>query len=97
MIGLHPYKLIPPELRRQVRVLAETPSLSSLMYLAHPRLGDAEAQAVRQALREFAASPAGQAFMQSGGYGDFAEVSGHELRAFRPYALQAQDILRSTR
>ncbi|MFZ3041895.1 MAG: phosphate/phosphite/phosphonate ABC transporter substrate-binding protein [Thiobacillus sp.] len=97
MIGLHPYKLIPPELRRQVRVLAETPSLSSLMYLAHPRLGDAEARAVRQALREFAVSPAGQAFMQSGGYGGFAEVNGHELRAFRPYALQAQDILRSTR
>jgi phosphonate transport system substrate-binding protein len=97
MVGLHPYTLMPPELRRQVRVLAETPSLSSLMYLAHPRLGDAEAQAVREALREFAASPAGQAFMQGGGYGGFAEVDGHELRAFRPYALQAQDILRSTR
>ncbi|MBW8306479.1 MAG: phosphate/phosphite/phosphonate ABC transporter substrate-binding protein [Thiobacillus sp.] len=97
MIGLHPYKLMPPELRRQVRVLAETPSLSSLMYLAHPRRGAAAGQAVRQALREFAASPAGQAFMQSGGYGGFAEVDGDELRAFRSYALQAQDILRSTR
>lgn len=97
MVGLHPYKLMPPELRRQVRILAETPPLSSLMYLAHPRLSDAEAQAVRQALREFAASPAGQAFMQGGGYGGFAEVDGHELRAFRPYALQAQDMLRSTR
>lgn len=97
MVGLHPYKLMPPELRQQVRVLAETPPLSSLMYLAHPRLGDAEAQAVLQALREFAASPAGQAFMQGGGYGGFAEVDGHELRAFRPYALQAQDMLRSTR
>jgi phosphonate transport system substrate-binding protein len=97
MVGRHPYKLMPPELRRQVRVLAETPPLSSLMYLAHPRLGDAEAQAVREALREFAASPAGQAFMQGGGYGGFAEVDGHELRAFRPYASQAQNVLRSTR
>jgi phosphonate transport system substrate-binding protein len=35
--------------------------------------------------------------MQGGGYGGFAEVDGHELRAFRPYALQAQDMLRSTR
>lgn len=97
MVGLHPYTLMPPELRRQVRVLAETPPMSGLMYLAHPRLGDAEAQAVREALREFAASPAGQAFMQGGGYGGFAEVDGHELRAFRPYALQVQDILRPTR
>jgi phosphonate transport system substrate-binding protein len=97
MVGLHPYNLMPPELRRQVHVLAETPPLSSLMYLSHPRLGDAEAQAVRQALREFAASPAGQAFMQRGGYGGFTEADGHELRAFRPYALQAQEMLQTTR
>jgi len=97
MVGLHPYNLMPPELRRQVHVLAETPPLSSLMYLSHPRLRDAEAQAVRQALREFAASPAGQAFMQHGGYGGFTEVDGHELRAFRPYALQAQEMLQTTR
>jgi phosphonate transport system substrate-binding protein len=96
-LGLHPYNLLPPELRQQLRVLAETPSLSSLMYLTHPRLRDAEAQAVRRALLSFAATPLGQAFMQRGGYGGFTDVDGHELRAFRPYALQAQDILRTAR
>jgi phosphonate transport system substrate-binding protein len=97
ILGLHPYKLMPPELRQQLRVLAETPPLSSLMYLTHPRLRDAEAQAVRQALLGFAATPEGRAFMHRGGYGGFADVDGSELRAFRPYALQAQEKLRNAR
>ena len=97
VLGLHPYNLTPPELRQQLRVLAETPALSSLMYLTHPRLREAEAQAVRNALLRFAATPDGQAFMQRGGYGGFADVDGSELRAFRPYALQAQELLRNVR
>ncbi len=97
MLGLHPYNLMPPDLRRQLRVLAETPPLSSLMYLAHPRLRDAEAQAVQAALLDFAATPEGQAFMRRGGYGGFAPVDGSELNAFRPFALQAQERLRASR
>ena len=97
MLGLHPYNLMPPTLRQQLRVLAETPPLSSVMYLTHPRLRDAEAQAIRKALLSFAATSEGQAFMQRGGYGGFVEVDGSELSAFRPYALQAQEILRATR
>ncbi|MGK2953501.1 MAG: phosphate/phosphite/phosphonate ABC transporter substrate-binding protein [Thiobacillus sp.] len=95
MLGLHPYNLLPPELRQQLRVLAETPPLSSLMYLTHPRLRDAEAQVVRQALQQFAATAEGKAFMQRGGYGGFTPVDGSELRAFRPYALQVQEMLRA--
>jgi phosphonate transport system substrate-binding protein len=97
MLGLHPYKLMPPDLRQQLRVLAETPPLSSLTYLSHPRLRDAEAQAVRAALFDFAATPEGQALMLRGGYGGFADLDGRELSAFRPYALQAQEMLRAAR
>ncbi len=57
----------------------------------------AEAQAIRNALLSFAATPEGQTFMQRGGYGGFADVDGSELRAFRPYALQAQELLRNVR
>lgn len=97
VLGLHPYLLTPPELRRQLRVLAESPPLSSLMYLTHPRVDDAEAAAIKEALLDFAATPEGRAFMQRGSYGGFAEVDGSELRAFRPYALQAQELLRDVR
>ncbi|KVW96255.1 ABC transporter substrate-binding protein [Thiobacillus denitrificans] len=95
MLGLPSYRLMPPELRQQLRVLAETPPLSSLMYLTHPRLRDAEAQAVRKTLLSFATTPEGQAFMQRGGFGGFADVDGNELQAFRPYALQVQEMLRA--
>ena len=94
ILGLHAFALIPPELHRQLRVIAETRPLSSLMFLSHPRLRDTETQAIRKALLDFAAAPEGRTFMQRGTYGGFAEVDGDELQAFRPYALQAQEILR---
>lgn len=97
VLGLHPYLLMSPDMRRQLRVLIETPPLSSLMYLTHPRLRDAETQSARRALLNFAAAPEGQAFMQRGGYGGFANVDGSELHAFRTYALQAQKMLQNTR
>lgn len=93
-LGLHPYRLLAADLRDQLRILIESPSVSSLMYLTHPRLRDSESQAIRKALLIFEATPEGQAFMQRGGYGGFAQVDGSELRAFRPYALQVQDLLR---
>lgn len=95
-MGLHPYKLMPPELHRQLRVLIETPPLSALMYLAHPRLRDVEAQAIRAGLLRFAATPEGQSFIQRGGYGSLTEVTGNELESFRPYAAQTQTLLRAT-
>lgn len=97
MLGLPAYNLLPAELRRQVRVLARTPPLSSLMYLTHARLRDADALHVREALLKFGASPAGQAFLQRGGYVGFTDADGRELRAFRPYALQLQKALQSAR
>lgn len=95
MLGLHPYMLLPPELRRQLHVLTETAPLSSLMYLTHPRLGDREANALRKVLFDFAASPEGQAFMKRGDYGHFVAVDGSEFHAFRPYALQVEEMLRA--
>ena len=95
MVGLHPYRLLPDELRQQLRILIETAPLSSLMYLTHPRLRDQEANAIRNALLDFAATPEGKVFMQHGGYGGFVAVDGSELRAFRPYALQAEEMMRA--
>jgi len=97
MLGVHPYNLMPADLRSQLRVLAETPPLSSQMVLTHPRLNDAEAQAIRRALLDFAATPEGQTFMQRGGFGGFSQVDGSEIRAFRRYALQAQEMLQDAR
>lgn len=97
MLGVHAYTLMPPHVRQQLRVLFETPPLSSLMYLTHPRVRDTEALSIHKALLRFAASPEGQAFMQHGRYGGFSNTDSSELHAFRPYALQAQKMLQGSR
>jgi phosphonate transport system substrate-binding protein len=93
MLGLHPFLLLPPQVRQQLQVLIESAPLSSLMYLTHPRLRDREANAIRRALLDFAATPEGKDFMRHGGYGGFTAVDGSELRAFRPYALQTEEMM----
>jgi phosphonate transport system substrate-binding protein len=97
ILGMHPYLLLPPDARQRLRVLIESPPLSSLMYLTHPRIRDQEAEAIHKALLDFAATREGKNFMARGGYGGYASVDGNELRAFRPYALQAQEMLRIPR
>jgi phosphonate transport system substrate-binding protein len=97
ILGVQPYALLPPDVRQQLRTLSETPPLSSQMFLTHPRLRDAEALAIRTGLLHFAASPEGMAFLKRGAHGGFANVDGNELQAFRPYALQAQEMLRAVR
>lgn len=97
ILGLPAYNLLPPNVRQQVHVLFQTPPLSSLMYLTHPRLREAEVQAVHAAFLAFGDSPAGRAFMRRGGFGRYVDADGRELRFFRPYALLAQEMLRETR
>jgi phosphonate transport system substrate-binding protein len=97
MLGVQPYALLPSDVRRQLRILVETPPLSSQMFLTHPRLRDAEAAAIRTALLRFAATADGKTLLRRGNFGGFADVDGKELQAFRPYALQAQAMLRDAR
>lgn len=96
LLALQPYKMMPPELRRQLRVLAETPPLPGLMYLAHPRLRDEEAMAVQKALLQFAASSGEPARAHRDSHGGLAPVDGSEMRAIRPYARQIQELLLNT-
>jgi phosphonate transport system substrate-binding protein len=97
IVGLHPFRMLPDAARTQLRILAETPPLSSLTYLAHPRVRDTEADALRQGLLAFASSPSGRAFLEHGGYGELVAAEDSELGAFRAHALRAQALLREAR
>lgn len=94
MLAQQPYNLMRPELRQQLRVLAETPLLPSLMYLTHPRLPVAEVQAIRKALLDFSASSDAQARKHHSSHGAIVPIDDAMLLAIRPYALQAQEMLR---
>lgn len=93
MVGQNAVTLFPTELRQQLHTLLETPPLSSLTYLTHPRLREAEVQTIRKTLLNFAASPKGRAFFNKSGFGGFSPLNDNELNAFRPYALQTQKML----
>jgi phosphonate transport system substrate-binding protein len=93
MVGQNAVTLFPAELRQQLHTLLETPPLSSLTYLTHPRLREAEVQKIRRTLLKFAASPEGMAFFNKSGFGGFSPLNSNELNAFRPYALQTQQML----
>jgi phosphonate transport system substrate-binding protein len=95
IVGTHPFKMLPAEKRAQLRVVARTHAMSSLTYLAHPRLSDDAAQGLREGLLEFAASPAGREFLAKGGFGTLVEADDSELAAFRPHALRTQALLRA--
>lgn len=94
MLAQQTYNLMRPELRQQLRVLAVTPLLPSLIYLTHPRLPVAEVQAIRKALLDFSASPDTQARKHHGSHGAIGPIDDAMLLAIRPYALQAQEMLR---
>ncbi len=97
IVGIHPYAMQPEAVRAQLRTLVETPPLSSLTYLAHPRLRDRDAEALRAGLLAFAASPEGRAFLAEGGYGGLVAAEDSEISQFHEYALRAQNLLRERR
>ena len=97
MVGLLPFMLFPPHVRSQLHAVLETPPISSLTYLTHPRIREADVQAIRKGLLTFGATAQGQAFLKKGGFGGFSPLNGSELNAFRPYALETQKMLQGAR
>jgi len=93
MLALQAYNLMRPALRQQLRVLAETPPLPSLMYLTHPRLSVTEVQSIRKALLDFSASPDEQARNHQSTNGLIEPIDDAMFLAIRPYALSAQEML----
>ncbi len=97
ILGIQGFSHLPADVKEGLRVIDETPPLSSQVFLTHPRVRDQEALAIRRALLDWAATPEGKAFMERGGFGGFAELDGQELRAVRPYALEVQEKLKALR
>ncbi|WP_460021476.1 phosphate/phosphite/phosphonate ABC transporter substrate-binding protein [Magnetospira thiophila] len=75
-----------PETIDRLRVIGNTVDEPIfILFLAAPQVEDAEVQAVRQALLDFAASDEGRAFAQATGYGHIAPVSSDDLTSLDRY------------
>ncbi|MGV8992180.1 MAG: phosphate/phosphite/phosphonate ABC transporter substrate-binding protein [Thiobacillus sp.] len=93
ILAAQTYNLMRPDLQQQLRVLALTPRLSSLMYLTHPRLPVTEVQSIRTALLDFSASPDLQARKHHGSNGAIEPIDDAMFQTISPYALATQKML----
>lgn len=80
-----PLKQIPEDVRSKVKVLPLNVHVPHLMTLANSRLGSAEIDKIRAALRGFPDTPEGREFFRDTGYIGYVEVSPADLQALKPY------------
>jgi phosphonate transport system substrate-binding protein len=80
-----PLKQVPADVRAKVSELPTTVQVPHLMTLAHNRLGSAQVEQVRAALRSFQATPEGQAFFRDTGYLGYDPIGAQDLKALQIY------------
>lgn len=80
IVGVFPFLRLPKEVRDNLRVLAETPTMPSHTFLVKPRTTPAREQAIRQAVENFMQSEAGKAFLQKTGMGGVRPLKKDELK-----------------
>lgn len=76
---------MPENIRAKTRLLPLDVRMPHLMTLAHPRLSANDTRRVREALRSFGDTPAGQAFFRDTGYQGYAEITQADLEKLRPF------------
>lgn len=80
-----PLNQVPEDIRQRLRTLPLNMHVPHLMTLVADRLGDRDKQRIRQALKDFASTPAGQEFFRETGYLGYSEVSASDLVTLRPF------------
>lgn len=80
-----PLKQVPADVRARVSELPTTSEVPHLMTLANARLGAKQLDQVREALRGFPATSAGQAFFRDTGYQGYDPIAPADLKVLQPY------------
>ncbi len=79
VIGIQAFQQLPRELKKGMRIIAETPPMPGQVFLVHGRLGKARARAIAQAIETFTHGEAGKAFLQKGDFGGVIPLEKNEL------------------
>lgn len=96
IIGSGPYRLMPEEIRSQVRVLAEVGAVPNAVYLARGDMAPARRRQLTEALLAFGnVSAEGRRFMEEYRYGGFKPVSAADLRGMDVYARQVKRLVQA--
>ena len=84
---------MPPELRNGVRIIAQTPHVPHVMYLAHARLGKAWITRLKAALLRFPGTADGRVFLKESGFGGMRAVQEADLKNMDPYIKELKHLL----
>jgi phosphonate transport system substrate-binding protein len=87
---------MPTELKRNLRVIAQTPPVPHVMYLAHPRLGQAEIKRIQAGLLNFPETAEGRAFLRDNGIEGMRPVNEADLSSMDPYLKELKHLLETT-
>ncbi len=84
---------MPAQLRRTVRIIAQTPASPHVMILAHPRLGAAQIDRIKRALLSFPATREGRQFFKESGFEGIRVTDENDLRMLDPYQKELKRLL----
>lgn len=85
---------LPPEITRELRVLAKTRRVPHMMVMAHRRLPQAEYDRLRTALLAFTHDGPGRKFFEATGYGDIGPITDTDMARLRPFLTDLKDRLK---
>lgn len=88
------YDTMPDETKTQLKILAVTPSVPHMMFMASPELNDEDYLQLKNAMLGFTADRAGKTFFAKNSYGDMSEISDAQMRQLRPYVNKLQARLK---
>ena len=88
------FERLPPEIRRELRVLAKTREVPHMMVMAHPRLSQSEYAHLQSSLLAFTHTGAGRIFFESTGYGGMVPISDLDMERLRPFLHDLKEHVR---
>lgn len=84
---------MPADLRNSVRIIAQTPHLPHVMYLAHARLGPTRIAQIKAALLRFPGTAEGRVFLKESGFAGMRPVEEADLKNMDPYIQELKRLL----
>ncbi len=85
---------VPVGVRNRLRVMATLPQLPHLMIMAGPKLGEADVQALTQALLAFTPEGTGKEFFDLTGFGGITPITPADIEALQPFLSLLKERLK---
>ena len=84
----------PPDVRRELRILASAPVVPHTMIMAHPRLPAAEYARLKSALLAFTRDGPGRQFFETTNFGDMGSITDADMDPLRPFLKDLKERLK---